>query len=357
MQRLPPLPTIQEIIRIYGLSAKKKLSQNFLLDLNLTKKIVRSAGKLDDAIVIEVGPGPGGITRPLLNSDVQKVVVVEKDRRFLPSLQLLAESSKQRLEIVHGDILSTDLQTFVPPEFCTQWENPPPKVHIIGNLPFSVSTPLIIQWLECISQKSSLWKLGRIPLTLTFQKEVAERIVAPPKSEYRCRLSVMSQYLCDVALKFTIPGKAFVPPPKIDVGVVQFVPKVTPLIQQHFQLVEKMNRHLFHMPNKYFHKAISTLFPIDREDLTSDMVEKSGIRPELRAFELSIEDISILCNIYDDIVSKEPYLYEYDFRSSRSAKERKKKNIVLSLENRLLKSPISDDHLLHSEGNSLELGK
>ncbi|XP_013077443.1 dimethyladenosine transferase 1, mitochondrial-like [Biomphalaria glabrata] len=337
MQRLPPLPSLQEIIRIYGLSAQKKLSQNFLLDMNLTKKIVRSAGKLNDALVIEVGPGPGGITRPILNSNTKKVIVIEKDRRFLPSLQILAEASSQKLEVVHGDILSTDLQQFVSPEFHSHWQDPPPNIHIIGNLPFSVSTPLIIQWLHHMSNKSSIWKFGRVPLTLTFQKEVAERIVAPPKSEYRCRLSVMSQYLCDAQLKFSIQGKAFVPPPKVDVGVVHFVPKVQPLIQQNFTLVEKVNRHLFQMPNKYYPKPLSTLFPLDREDLVSDMVEKSGINVELRAFELTIEDIGNLCNVYAEIVKKEPDIFTYDFRSKKSAKERRKRGTLIeSLEEKLL---------------------
>ncbi|CAL1529544.1 unnamed protein product [Lymnaea stagnalis] len=351
MQRLPPLPSIQEIIRIYGLSARKKLSQNFLLDLNLTKKIVKSAGILDGCIVIEVGPGPGGITRPLLNSNANKIIVIEKDSRFLPSLQILAEASKQRLEAIHGDILSTNLSSLIPSACQTQWDSSPPLVHIIGNLPFSVSTPLIIQWLHSISTRSSAWSLGRIPLTLTFQKEVAERIVAPPKSEYRCRLSVMCQYLCDVKLKFSIPGRAFVPPPKVDVGVVHFVPKIKPLINQPFKVVEKVNRHLFHLPNKYCSKAVSTFFPLEREDLCTDMIELSGINPEKRPFELSVEDIRRFCDAYVEILKREPELFEYDFRSQASSKERRNKgNLIQSLEDQIGNSNHFDDDESYLKG-------
>ncbi|GFO19293.1 rRNA adenine n(6)-methyltransferase, partial [Plakobranchus ocellatus] len=254
--RLPPLPTIQEIIRIYGLTARKKLSQNFLLDRNLTRKILKAAGNLSKFCVIEVGPGPGGLTRSILATDASKVVLIEKDRRFIPSLQILAEASQQEVEVIEGDILSYNLESAVPQDYEKPWQGTIPEIHIIGNLPFSVSTPLIIQWLDDISSQSGLWSFGRVPMTLTFQKEVAERIIAPPRSEFRCRLSVMCQYLCHASLKFAIPGKAFVPPPKVDVGVVKFVPRKEPLIRQPFSLVERINRHLFHHPNKYCVKAL-----------------------------------------------------------------------------------------------------
>ncbi|XP_005098443.2 mitochondrial dimethyladenosine transferase 1 [Aplysia californica] len=338
--RLPPLPTIQEIIRMFGLSARKKLSQNFLLDLNLTKKIVKSAGKIDGCFVIEVGPGPGGITRPILNSGAEKVLVVEKDKRFLPSLQLLSEASKNKLDVIHGDILNFNLESVIPAEHKVAWADNPPNVHIIGNLPFSVATPLIVQWLESISTQKNAWSCGRVPLTLTFQKEVAERIIAPPKSEYRCRLSAMCQYLCDVKLKFTIPGRAFVPPPKVDVGVVHFTPKVKPLISQPFQLVERVNRHLFHLPNKLCKQSLSTLFPPHREDLICDMFELSGIGQQVRPFQLTNKDIKRLCDAYARVTDKEPDLLDYDFRDRTEAHARRHRTqtVVSALEERLLKN-------------------
>lgn len=341
MSRLPPLPTIQEIIKIYGLSARKKLSQNFILDMNLTRKIVKSAGKLDDGIVIEVGPGPGGITRSLLNTGARKVIVVEKDRRFLPSLEILAEASKHRLQVIHGDILDFNLQTVLPEEYKEAWDSTPPNIHLIGNLPFSISTPLIIQWLHSMSKMSDAWRFGRTPCTLTFQKEVAERIIAPPKSEYRCRLSVMCQHLCDVKLKFTIPGKAFVPPPEVDVSVVKFVPLKEPLIRHPFKLVEKVSRHLFHYPNKFIIKPVRTLFPLEREDLCCEMMEQSQLNPEIRAYELSIEDVGKLCDAYAKIVDKEPDIFTYDFRSKHNAAIRKDKNNVISaFEEKILNSDL-----------------
>ncbi|RUS85173.1 hypothetical protein EGW08_007077 [Elysia chlorotica] len=346
MIRLPPLPTIQEIIRIYGLSARKKLSQNFLLDLNLTRKIIKTAGNLKDCCVVEVGPGPGGLTRSILNTEVEKLIVIEKDGRFVPSLEILSDASHGRMKIIQGDILGFDMSDVVPPEYTCQWQDNTPNIHVIGNLPFSVSTPLIIRWLNSISTQSNLWSRGRAAMTLTFQKEVAERIIAPPRSEYRCRLSVMCQYLCNVSLKFSIPGKAFVPPPKVDVGVVKFVPRREPLIRQSFALVERMNRHLFHHPNKFCFKSLGTLFPPDREDLIWTMVELSGVDAQIRPFELTNEQVGQLCNAYATIIGQEPDILTYEFRSQKSAKERRQKvTKVLALEQRLLSSSFPNENI------------
>ncbi|GFR84188.1 rRNA adenine N(6)-methyltransferase [Elysia marginata] len=243
------------------------------------------------------------------------------------------------MDTFKGDILSFNMEDVVPPEFARTWHDSTPDIHVIGNLPFSVSTPLIIRWLDSISRQSNLWIHGRTPMTLTFQKEVAERIVAPPRSEYRCRLSVMCQYLCHVSLKFSIPGKAFVPPPKVDVGVVKFVPRKDPLIRQPFSLVERINRHLFHHANKYCVKSLGTLFPPDREDLVWTVLELSDIDSQIRPFELTNEQIGQLCDAYATIIRQEPDILTYEFRSQKSAKERRQKiNRVLALEQKLLSS-------------------
>lgn len=350
MIRLPPLPTIQEIIRIYGLSARKKLSQNFLLDLNLTRKIVKSSGNLTNCCVVEVGPGPGGLTRSILRTGAKKVFVIEKDSRFIPSLKLLQEASENRLEIFIGDILSFNMEDVVEEEYGRPWHEDTPDIHVIGNLPFSVSTPLIIRWLDSISKQSNVWKYGRAPMTLTFQKEVAERIIAPPQSEYRCRLSVMCQYLCNVSLKFSIPGRAFVPPPKVDVGVVKFVPRREPLIKQSFLLVERINRHLFHHPNKYCVKSLGTLFPPDREDLVWTMLELSEIKSNVRPFELTNEQVGQLCDAYATVIAREPDILTYEFRSKKSAKERRQKvTRILALEQKFLSGFDEDDHAMRDQ--------
>ncbi|XP_036172037.1 dimethyladenosine transferase 1, mitochondrial isoform X5 [Myotis myotis] len=254
--RLPPLPTIREIIKLFKLQAAKQLSQNFLLDLRLTDKIVRKAGNLTNAYVYEVGPGPGGITRSILNAGVAELLVVEKDSRFLPGLQMLSDAAPGKLRIVHGDVLTFKVERAFPESLKRQWEDDPPNVHIIGNLPFNVSTPLIIKWLENVSQREGPFAYGRTQMTLTFQKEVAERLAANTGSKQRSRLSVMAQYLCHVQHVFTIPGRAFVPKPEVEVGVVHFTPLTQPKIEQPFKLVEKVVQHVFQFRRKYCHRGL-----------------------------------------------------------------------------------------------------
>ena len=154
------------------------------------------------------------------------------------------------MTIHEGDIMKFDMDTLFPWDLSKGWDDDPPNLHIMGNLPFSVSTPLIIKFLHAISERRGPWSYGRVPLTLTFQKEVAERMVAKIRNKQRCRLSIMCQYLCHVHHKFTIPGRCFVPQPKVDVGVVHFVPLIKPHIDVPFKMVEKVCRHVFHYRQK-----------------------------------------------------------------------------------------------------------
>ncbi|KAM6969702.1 dimethyladenosine transferase 1, mitochondrial [Tautogolabrus adspersus] len=313
--RLPPLPTVSELIKLYNLRAEKQLSQNFLLDLKLTDKIVRQAGSLSDAHVCEVGPGPGGLTRSILNAGARDLLVVEKDTRFIPGLQLLSEAAPGKLRVVHGDILTFRMDRGFPVNISKPWEEDQPNLHIIGNLPFNVSTPLIIKWLENIANRTGPFVYGRTRLTLTFQKEVAERLTASTGSRQRSRLSVMAQYLCTVHNCFTIPGRAFVPKPEVDVGVVHFTPLVKPQIEQPFKLVEKLVRNVFQFRRKHCHKGVEKLFPeACRFELTQEMMQKADVDPTLRPTELTIPHIRALADAYAHLCTHEPSLIKYEFR-------------------------------------------
>ncbi|KAM4625437.1 dimethyladenosine transferase 1, mitochondrial isoform 1-T2 [Polymixia lowei] len=313
--RLPPLPTIGEVIKLYNLRAEKQLSQNFLLDMRLTDKIVRQAGNLRDANVCEVGPGPGGLTRSILNAGASDLLVVEKDTRFIPGLQLLSEAAPGKVRIVHGDILSYRLDRGFSSNIAKPWDADPPNLHIIGNLPFSVSTPLIIKWLENMADRTGPFTYGRTRLTLTFQKEVAERLTASTGSRQRSRLSIMAQYLSTVRSCFTIPGRAFVPKPKVDVGVVHFTPLAHPQIQQPFKLVEKVVRNVFQFRRKYCRKGIELLFPEARRlELAEVMMRKADVDPTLRPTELTIPQFRALADVYAHLCTQEPGLLAYEFR-------------------------------------------
>lgn len=324
--RLPPLPTIREIIKLFRLQAAKQLSQNFLLDLRLTDKIVRKAGNLANAYVYEVGPGPGGITRSILNADIAELLVVEKDTRFIPGLQMLSEAAPGKLRIVHGDVLTFKVEKAFSESLKRPWEDDPPNVHIIGNLPFSVSTPLIIKWLENISCRDGPFVYGRTQMTLTFQKEVAERLAANTGSKQRSRLSVMAQYLCNVRHIFTIPGRAFVPKPEVDVGVVHFTPLIQPKIEQPFKLVEKVVQNVFQFRRKYCHRGLGMLFPeAQRLENTGRLLELADIDPTLRPRQLSISHFKSLCEVYRKMCDEDPQLFAYNFREELKQKKSKKK--------------------------------
>ncbi|XP_003215825.1 dimethyladenosine transferase 1, mitochondrial isoform X1 [Anolis carolinensis] len=325
--RLPPLPTIGEVIKLFKLKAVKQLSQNFLLDLRLTDKIARSAGNLKDAHVCEVGPGPGGITRAILNAGVAELLLVEKDPRFIPGLQMLSEAAPGKVRVVHGDILTYKLGQAFPNHLIKNWEDDPPDIHIIGNLPFSVSTPLIIKWLENISKRDGPFRYGRTQLTLTFQKEVGERLTASTGTRQRSRLSIMSQYLCTVHKCFTIPGKAFVPKPDVDVTVVHFTPLVQPKIEQPFKLVEKVVQSVFQFRRKYCHHGIRILFPeATRLEKAEQMLMLADVDPTLRPTQLSMFHFKNLCDVYRKMCDEDPSLFAYNYREELREKRRKKSN-------------------------------
>lgn len=230
-------------------------------------------------------------------------------------MKLLAEAAPGRLRIVHGDILTYRMDRGFPGNVSKPWQDDPPNLHIIGNLPFNVATPLIIKWLEHMANRTGPFAYGRTRLTLTFQKEVAERLTASTGSRQRSRLSIMAQYLCSVRSCFTIPGRAFVPKPEVDVGVVHFTPLVQPKVQQPFKLVEKLVRNVFQFRRKYCHRGIEMLFPeARRPELTEEMMRQADVEPTLRPTELTIPQFRALADAYAQLCAREPQLLSYEFR-------------------------------------------
>eukprot|EP01120_Amphizonella_sp_Union-15-10_P016797 TRINITY_DN9075_c0_g1_i1.p1 TRINITY_DN9075_c0_g1~~TRINITY_DN9075_c0_g1_i1.p1 ORF type:complete len:305 (-),score=40.59 TRINITY_DN9075_c0_g1_i1:60-974(-) len=292
---LPPLPTVRELIRLYGLTARQQLSQNFLLDLNITDKIARATGRLTNKVVLEVGAGPGSLTRSILRHDARHVVAVEKDKRFLNPLEILSASSPGKISIHLADILELDEQTVLEGKAeRTPWEEPDCRTVIMGNLPFSVSTPLLIKWIKSISNRIGPFVFGRSPMILLFQKEVATRIVAKPSTKAYGRLSVMTQHLCDARLLFDIPSKAFVPSPKVDASVVLIVPKIKPLVPVSVNTLEYVCRKGFSYRRKQLSNSLCTIHP-----QAGDLLAKLDIRPSLRAEDLTVEQWCNLANTFD----------------------------------------------------------
>lgn len=318
--RLPPLPTIRDVIKIYKLHAIKQLSQNFLMDERLTGRIVRMCGNITDQHVLEVGPGPGSITRSILRCGPKQLAVVEKDRRFIPTMELLSDAVKPsiQMDIYRDDILKFRIENAFPGSIRCDWNDIRPPVHIVGNLPFAISTRLLINWLKDISLRQGAWIYGRTAMVLTFQKEVGERIVAPILNDQRCRLSVMSQIWTKPEVRFLIPGKAFVPKPDVDVAVVRLEPLKEPLTTLPFDLVEKVMRYLFSMRQKKIYHAIKNLYPGELcLDLTNRTFAMAEISPEAKCFQLSNEECIKLASAYNDILKEHPIIENYNYRAPR----------------------------------------
>ncbi|KAI8340466.1 S-adenosyl-L-methionine-dependent methyltransferase [Chlamydoabsidia padenii] len=271
---LPRLPSIRELIKLYGLSAKSQLSQNFILDKNITDKIVRCARLSEDTpLVVEVGPGPGLLTRSILDAGVRNLVAVEKDDRFQPTLKQLAEASQDRLKVIQGNMLDISHQTIL--------DKAPPltmgPLHIMGNLPFNVATPLLLQWLHMLAGRQGLF--GASPdgtgMTLMFQKEVGDRLVAKESTGHRGRLAIMAQSLCDVQEVYHVPASVFVPKPKVDASVIQLIPKVNLMGDQQdaYLTLENVLRY-------YFTKRRKTVGHITRR-LMKEMPESEQVLAEM----------------------------------------------------------------------------
>lgn len=267
------LPPLRQVIESHGLAAKKSLGQNFLFDLNLTRRIARAAAPLDAATIIEIGPGPGGLTRALLAEGAAKVIAVERDARALPALAEIAAHYPGRLHVIEGDALEVDWTTLVSG-----------PARIVANLPYNVGTPLLLGWLT-----KGAWPPFYDSLTLMFQKEVALRIAAAPGSEDYGRLSVICQWRCVCKKVFDVNRSAFTPPPKITSSIVQLVPRQKPDIECTVTALERVTAAAFGQRRKMLRSSLKSVFATPEVEL-----EKLGIDATRRAEELAVNDFARL---------------------------------------------------------------
>ena len=265
---LDELPPLRDVIRVHGLSARKSLGQNFLLDLNLTARIARAAAPLEDVTVVEIGPGPGGLTRALLALGAKRVIAVERDPRCIAALAEIAAHYPGRLEVIEGDALRLDPAALV--------DDGPAR--IVANLPYNIATKLLVTWLS-----AEPWPPWYDSLTLMFQREVAERIVALPGSKDYGRLSVIARWRSEPRILFEIAPTAFVPPPKVISALVRLDPRPAPLPCER-ALLERVTAAAFGQRRKMLRQSLKSL-----GGDTAALLAQADIDPTARAEELSVE--------------------------------------------------------------------
>jgi 16S rRNA (adenine1518-N6/adenine1519-N6)-dimethyltransferase len=272
MSAVDDLPPLREVIRRHGLRAKPSLGQHFLLDLNLTARIARAAAPLDGVDVVEIGAGPGGLTRALLAAGARRVIAVERDARAVAALEDIVTRYPGRLEIVAGDALEFD---------------PRPRVsfpaRVVANLPYNIATPLLVAWLT-----TDPWPPWYDRLVLMFQREVAERIAAPPGSKSYGRLSVLAGWRAEARILFDVAGSAFVPPPKVTSSLVSLVPREQPLVCE-FRALERVTQAAFGQRRKMLRQSLRSL-GMD----PARLLDAAGIEPTARAEDIPVAGFAAL---------------------------------------------------------------
>jgi 16S rRNA (adenine1518-N6/adenine1519-N6)-dimethyltransferase len=276
MTAIDGLPPLSDVIRRFGLDAKKALGQNFILDLNLTQKIARTAGPLQDVTIIEVGPGPGGLTRAILSLGARKVIAIERDARCLPALAEISDHYPGRLQVLEADALKVDFSKLdvVGP------------VAIIANLPYNVGTQLLINWIT-----TDTWPPFWQSLTLMFQKEVGQRIVATANESHFGRLAVICGWRTEARMAFDVPPQAFTPTPKVTSTVVHLVPRIQPIACE-MKTLERVSEAAFGQRRKMLRQSLKAL----GGDL---LLQRAGIDSSRRAETLSIDEFCAIARAYD----------------------------------------------------------
>ena len=288
MSAIDDLPPLRDVVEAHGLLAKKSLGQNFLYDLNLTSRIARAAGPLDGVTIVEIGPGPGGLTRALLAEGARQVIAVERDERCLPALADIAARYPGRLHVVSGDALEVDLGALV----AAHGGGP---ARICANLPYNVGTALLVRWLE-----SDPWPPWFDRLTLMFQREVAERIVATPaqRIDYG-RLGVLTGWRSRARILFDVPPSAFTPPPKVTSSVVELIPRAEPLPCDG-RVLSALTQAAFGQRRKMLRQSLKGFALRGRTLDAGALLEAAGIEPTKRAEEVDVEGFVRLAQMAAD---------------------------------------------------------
>ena len=273
------LPPLRDVIARYGLAPRRSLGQHFLLDSNLTHRIALAAGQVTNKTVIEIGPGPGGLTRSLLQTDAKRIIAVERDTRCILALQDLKQVYPKKLELIEAVALDFQIRSIIEPN---------EKCIIIANLPYNIATPLLINWLRDLTHIKSM--------TLMFQKEVADRIAGGPGTSSYGRLSVVSQWLCDTKCLFDIPPRAFVPPPKVTSTVIQLIPRSLPVTQTEFSELEALTRAAFGQRRKMLRSSLKSLTAEPEK-----LLAVAGIQSDRRAETLSVAEFCTLAQAHKNL--------------------------------------------------------
>jgi len=277
MAQFDDLPPLREVIRRHGLTPRKSLGQNFLFDLNLTARIARAAEPLENVTVVEIGPGPGGLTRALLALGARRVVAIERDQRAIAALEEIAARYPGRLDIVSGDALAIDVRKELGPE----------RARVVANLPYNVATALLVGWLTV-----EPWPPWYDSLLLMFQREVAERIVATPGSKSYGRLSVLTGWRTEAKILFDVARSAFVPPPKVTSSVLRLTPRPVPLACDTAAL-QRVTESAFGQRRKMLRQSLKTL-GVDALALLAE----AGIEPTARAEDIPVEGFVALAQVF-----------------------------------------------------------
>ena len=281
-----PLPPLRDVIAAHGLAAKKSLGQNFLLDLNLTRRIARAAGPLEGATIYEVGPGPGGLTRALLMEGASRVIAVERDTRCIAALEDIAKAYPGRLDIVEDDALAIDETELL------RARNVSGPLRIASNLPYNIGSALLVKWLT-----RENWPPFWQSLTLMFQREVAERLVAPPGNKDYGRLSILTQWRTRPRILFDVSPQAFTPPPKVTSAIVRIEPLPQPIADARLEDLEAVTKAAFGHRRKMLRQSLKTL-----SSDTAALIAHAGLNPEVRAERLTIAQFAALARAYREAV-------------------------------------------------------